>query len=191
MDRIKRRLLSPLRRVLQRRLDEVTNHSLGRSEIALNVTIEPSKDNEAEELVRVQIASFNSDAVFYPGVEEGGPPGYDSVELMRRKIAEDFAYTIRADGKIVGGLILFKKDTGHMHLDVIFVAPALHGKGIGSKAMAFLEETYPGMRWTLDTPVYAVRNHHFYEKFGFLRGEAYEVDGFALYPYVRPADSTP
>lgn len=155
---------------------------------AVDVTIKESKAEEAEELVRVQIASFHSDAVFYPDVEEGGPPGYDSVDLMRRKIAEDIAYTIRADGEIAGGLILFEKGAGHLHLDVIFVAPELHSKGIGSKAMAFLAETYPGVRWTLDTPVYAVRNHHFYEKFGFVRGETtYEPDGFALYAYEKPA----
>jgi GNAT superfamily N-acetyltransferase len=156
----------------------------------LNVTIERSRPHEAEELVRVQIESFHSDAVFYPGVEEGGPPGYDSVDLMLRKIAEDIAYTIRADGKLVGGVMLFEKEAGHLHLDVIFVDPGLQSKGIGSKAMAFLAETYPGMRWTLDTPVYALRNHHFYEKFGFVRvGKSFEPDGFALYAYEKEADS--
>jgi GNAT superfamily N-acetyltransferase len=152
----------------------------------VNITIERSQAEEAEALVRVQIEAFHSDAVFYPGVEIGGPPGYDSVDLMRRKIAEDIAYTIRANGEIAGGLVLFPKEAGHLHLDVIFVDPALHSKGIGSKAMAFLEETYPGVCWTLDTPVYAVRNHYFYEKFGYERGEAYEVDGFALYAYQKP-----
>ena len=158
-------------------------------ETMVNVTIEPSKMIEAEELVRAQVASFHSDALFYPGVEEGGPPGYDSVDLMRRKIAEDITYTIRADGVIVGGVMLFEKGEGHLHLDVIFVAPELHSKGIGSKVMTFLAETYPDMRWTLDTPVYAVRNHHFYEKFGYVRGKMrFEPDGFALYAYEKPAD---
>ena len=157
----------------------------------VKVTIERSKVEEAEELVRVQIASFHSDAVFYPGVEEGGPPGYDSADLMRRKIAEDIAYTIRTDGKIVGGVMLFEKAAGHLHLDVIFVDPALHNKGIGSKAMAFLSAAYPDVRWTLDTPVYAVRNHHFYEKFGYIRvGERVEPDGFKLYAYEKPASAT-
>ena len=154
----------------------------------VNVTIERSEVEEAERLVRVQVASFHSDAALYPGVEEGGPPGYDSVDLMQRKIAEDIAYTIFADGEIVGGVILFAKEMEHMHLDVIFVAPEMHGKGIGSRAMTFLAENYPGVRWTLDTPVYAVRNHHFYEKFGYIRGETtYEPDGFALYAYEKPA----
>lgn len=154
----------------------------------MNVTIARSTDDEAEELVQVQVKSFNSDAVFYPGVGEGGPPGYESVDLMRRKIAEDISYTIRIDGKIAGGMMLFEKGTGHLHLDVIFVDPEMHGKGIGSQAMAYLIAAYPGVRWTLDTPVYAVRNHHFYEKFGFVRtGESVEPDGFALYAYEKSA----
>src|SRR5690606_24319573 len=129
-------------------------------------------------LVRVQIASFHSDAVYYPGVEKSGPPGYDSIDTMKRRIAADITYTIRLNGEIAGGIILFEKGPGQMHLDVIFVAPTLHNKGIGSRAMAFLSETFPGMCWTLDTPVYAVRNHHFYEKFGFVQGDPFEVDGF-------------
>lgn len=158
----------------------------------MNVTIERSVHQEAEELVRVQVESFHSDAVLYPGVEKGGPPGYDSVDRMRRKIAEDVTYTIRADGKIVGGVMLFEKEAGHLHLDVFFVDPSLHSKGIGSKAMTFLAETYPGVRWTLDTPVYALRNHHFYEKFGFVRvGQTFEPDGFALYAYEKAADPKP
>ena len=155
----------------------------------MNVTIERSNADEAEELVHVQVASFHSDAIFYPGVEEGGPPGYDSIELMRRKITEDIAYTIRANGKIAGGMMLFEKGAGHIHRDVIFVDPALHSKGIGSQAMAFLAHAYPGVRWTLDTPVYAVRNHHFYEKSGFIRvGKNVEPDGFELYAYEKPAE---
>lgn len=161
-------------------------------EAQLNVTIERSNTDEAEELVRVQVESFHSDAIFYPGVEEGGPPGYDSVDLMQRKIIEDIAYTIRSNGKITGGIMLFEKEAGHLHLDVIFVDPALHGKGIGSKAMAFLSDVYPGVRWTLDTPVYAVRNHHFYEKFGYIRlGKKIEPDGFELYAYEKPAEPRP
>lgn len=153
----------------------------------MDVTIERSNNSEAETLVRAQVESFHSDAVFYPGVEEGGPPGYDSVEFMRRKIAEDVAYTIRADGDIVGGMVLFEKTSGHLHLDVIFIVSAMQSKGVGSKAMIFLSETYPGIRWTLDTPVYAVRNQHFYEKFGYLRGPEFEEDGILLYSYERPA----
>ena len=161
-------------------------------EVTLNIGIERSRIEEAEALVRVQIESFHSDAVFYPDVEAGGPPGYDSVDLMQRKITEDIAYTIHADGEIVGGLMLFEKEPGHLHLDVIFVDPALHSKGIGSTAMAFLLDTYPGVRWTLDTPVYALRNHHFYEKFGYVRvGKRTEPDGFELYAYERPADPRP
>jgi GNAT superfamily N-acetyltransferase len=159
--------------------------------MAVNIDIERSQLDETEDLVRVQIASFHSDAVYYPDVEEGGPPGYDNVDVMRRRIVEDITFTIRVDGEIAGGIIVFPKDAAHMHLDVIFVEPTLHNKGVGSRAMSFLAEMYPGMTWTLDTPVYAVRNHHFYEKFGYLRGEAFEVDGFPLYPYTKPAETKP
>jgi GNAT superfamily N-acetyltransferase len=53
---------------------------------------------------------------------------------------------------------------------VIFLAPDYQGRGIGSQALRFLAAAYPlARRWTLDTPVYALRNQHFYEKFGYVK----------------------
>lgn len=151
----------------------------------MDVTIERSTAAEAAALVRVQVAAFHSDAVTYPGVEAGGPDGYDSVETMRRKIREDDVYTIRADGQIAGCIIVWPGEHGGQHLDVLVVDPALHGRGIGRAAMAFLERQYPGAHWTLDTPAYATRNHRFYEAAGYVKVREYDADGFALYAYEK------
>jgi len=42
---------------------------------------------------------------------------------------------------------------------------------VGTRAWRFIEATYPEARtWTLETPVWATKNHHFYEvKCGFER----------------------
>jgi GNAT superfamily N-acetyltransferase len=158
----------------------------------MNISIERAASADAEILVKIQVAAFHYDAVLYPGVEPGGPPGYDSVDEMRRKIAEDECYKIVADGQIVGGLVVFDKGEGHYHLDVIFIDPAWHNHGIGQQAMKFIEETYPAARWTLDTPTWAVRNQHFYEKFGYKKvGEHEEPGDVPLFAYekkiVRPS----
>ncbi|MBI5668995.1 MAG: GNAT family N-acetyltransferase [Chloroflexi bacterium] len=151
----------------------------------MNLSIERATAADAEALVRAQIAAFHSDAEIYPGVEIGGPPGYDSVNEMRAKIEQDETYKIVCDGQCIGGIVVFDRGQGHYHLDVIFVDPAFHNRGIGSQAMQFLERTYPARLWTLDTPQYAVRNQHFYEKFGYVKVRAYELDGFPLYGYEK------
>ena len=56
-----------------------------------------------------------------------------------------------------------------MHLDLIYIDPAYHNLGIGTQAIQFLERTHPAERWTLHTPIWAVRNQHFYEKFGYVK----------------------
>jgi GNAT superfamily N-acetyltransferase len=137
------------------------------------LTIERARLEDAEALVRVQVAAFHDDARLYPGVALGGPPGYDSVATMLLKIDKDESYKLVYEGEIVGGLVVYDYGEGHFHLDVIFVDPAYQGHGFGTQAIQFIERTYPATKWTLDTPTYALRNQHFYEKFGYLRmGEA-------------------
>lgn len=151
----------------------------------MNITCERATPADAEILVKVQIAAFHDDARLYPGVELGGPPGYDSVEVMLRKIRETDVYKIVVDGEIIGGIIVYDEGDGHYHLDVLDVDPAYHNRGVGTQAMQFIERTYPAQKWTLNTPGYALRNQHFYEKLGYVKvGEA-PFDGFILFDYEK------
>jgi hypothetical protein len=51
--------------------------------------------------------------------------------------------------------------------------------------MEFIEQTYPAAKWTLDTPLYAVRNQHFYEKLGYVKVAENDYDGFILIAYEK------
>jgi GNAT superfamily N-acetyltransferase len=154
-------------------------------EAGVNVSFERATAADAEALVAVQVAAFHSDAVAYPGVEVGGPPGYDSVEDALRKIARHPYYKIVRDGRIVGGIVVFDRGEGHFHLDLIYLDPKHHGRGIGTQAMQFLERTHRGTRWTLDTPSYALRNRHFYENLGYVKvGESAHAD-ITLFAYEK------
>jgi len=154
-------------------------------EFAMNVTFERAAPADAEALVKVQIAAFHDDARLYPGVELGGPPGYDSVEVMMRKIRENLCYKIVTDGQIIGGIIVFDDGEGHFHLDVLDIDPAYHNRGIGTQAMQFIEHTFPAKKWTLNTPGYAIRNQHFYEKLGYVKVGENSFDGFILLDYEK------
>jgi GNAT superfamily N-acetyltransferase len=152
----------------------------------MDITFQRAIPADAEALVKVQIRAFHDDARIYPGVEIGGPPGYDSVEETLKKIVQDDFYKIKAEDQIIGGIVVFDFGDGHFHLDLIFIDPDYHNRGIGTQAMQFLERTYPTTKkWTLDTPLYAIRNHHFYEKFGYVRVKEEKVDGFSLVCYER------
>lgn len=134
----------------------------------MDITIVRAVPEDAETLVPIQILAFHNDARIYPDVAEDGPPGYDSVAHMTQRIAEDVTYKIVADGQCVGGIILFQEGEGHWHLDVLFVHPDYHRRGIGKQALQFIEKAHPATRWTLHTPLYATYNHRFYEQAGYV-----------------------
>lgn len=143
----------------------------------MNIAIERAIPDDAEALVRVEIAAFHYDAEIYPGVEIGGPPGYDSIAVMLKNIEQTACYKITDEGQCIGGIVLFEMGQGRYHLDLLFIDPPYHNRGIGTQAMQFIEQAHPAQRWTLDTPVYAVRNQHFYEKLGYVKvGEHHDGD---------------
>ena len=151
----------------------------------MNVTFEQPTAADAQALVNVQIRAFHDDARLYPGVEIGGPPGYDSLDEMIKTLASYHCHKIVCDGLIVGGLVVFDCGHGHFHLDRIFIDPDYHNRGIGTQAMEFIEATYPASKWSLDTPIWSVRNHHFYEKLGFVRIKEVPADGITLLYYEK------
>ncbi len=150
-----------------------------------NITFERAAAADAGALVKVEIASFNDESRIYAGIDIGGPPGYDSVVVMLQKIQEADAYKIVHDGQIIGGIVVYNEGQGHLHLDLIFVATGYHNRGIGTQAMQFLDQAYTAKKWTLDTPGYAVRNQHFYEKFGYIKVGEEQLDGFTLIAYEK------
>ena len=122
--------------------------------------------DDADALVEVQMRAFHHDTEQY-GVEIGGPPGYDSLNMMFKDIRQGCCHKILLDGKLIGGIIIFNRGDGHLHLDRLFIDPAYHNHGYGTEAVRYIEAECPARVWTLDTPTFATRNQHFYEKLGY------------------------
>ena len=67
----------------------------------------------------------------------------------------------------------------------VMAAPAHHDRGIGTQAMHFIEAHLPATRWTLDTPIWAIRNIHFYEKLDYVKVGKIEEDDITLIMYEK------
>ena len=98
----------------------------------------------------------------------------DGEIISRRTIEHSIdggvAYRIREDGRIVGGLVLkIDEETQHNELELLFVSPEVHSKGIGYAAWQEVERLYPEtIVWETCTPYFDTRNIHFYvNKCGF------------------------
>ena len=73
-------------------------------------------------------------------------------------------YRIIFDGEKVGGVILkINRETHHNQLEILFVLPNVHSKGIGHGAWKAVEALHPETKiWETCTPYFEKRNIHFY-----------------------------
>lgn len=80
------------------------------------------------------------------------------------------AYKVVDNGEIIGGTVVnVNAETGHSHLDILFVKTGVQSKGVGMYIWNELERLYSHTKiWETFTPYYEKRNIHFYvNKCGF------------------------
>lgn len=119
---------------------------------------------------REQFILDNQEAFNYGALEEFGRRDDHfeeegeiiSRETIERSIDGGEAWRIWLDGKKVGGLVLrVEGDRGD--LDLLFVSPKAHSKGIGYAAWCAVEQLHPEVKvWETITPYFEKRNIHFY-----------------------------
>ena len=119
---------------------------------------------------REQFIKDNQEAFNYEALEEFGMRDDHfeedgqiiSRETIEKSIDEGEAYRIIDDGKPAGGVII-KVNGNRGDLDLLFVSPKIHSKGIGYAAWCEVEKLHPEvMVWETVTPYFEKRNIHFY-----------------------------
>lgn len=146
------------------------------------ITITDAKVEDAYELLNTKIKAFEDEVKLYGF----GPPGYDSIENQIKSIINGHYYKIIDNFIIIGGISAFEIGSAQFRIGSVFINPDYQNKGIGSKAITHLLKEFPYIKkWSLETPHLSFRNHHFYEKMGFIKvGEtAFESNGFYLFLY--------
>jgi GNAT superfamily N-acetyltransferase len=149
------------------------------------ITFEKAAVVDAGALTEVQTRAFDDDSRRFADQPSGGPPGYDSFEWQIKMMNRAMYYKILADAQVIGGLIIFNMGRGYYVLGRIYIAPDFQDQGIGTRAMQFIEETFPARKWTLETPSWATRNHHFYEKVGYVKVREVEEHGEVGFLYEK------
>ena len=85
-----------------------------------------------------------------------------SRETIEKSIDGGEAYRIMLGDEKVGGVVI-KVDGDRGDLDLIFVSPKAHSKGIGYAAWCAVEKLHPEVKvWETVTPYFEKRNIHFY-----------------------------
>lgn len=144
-----------------------------------HVTLLPLTGEDREQFILDNQEAFKFGAVEEFGLrddhceEEGEIISRETIEqTLDLPTAE--AYRIWLDGRKVGGLVLqIDRQTHHNHLDLLFVSPREHSRGIGYGAWQAVEALHPETEiWETCTPYFEKRNIHFYiNKCGFQAAE--------------------
>ena len=93
-----------------------------------------------------------------------------SRDTIEQSINHGEAYRILLDGEKVGGVVVSIDEAFRCgELELLFVKPGVHSKGIGYEAWCQIEKMYPKIIiWETCTPYFEKRNIHFYvNKCGF------------------------
>ena len=139
------------------------------------VTLVPLTEDDREQFILDNQWAFKYGAMMEFGERDGHIDG--DGEIISRKTIErcidapdSETYRIVAGGRRVGGVILkINKETHRNELEILFVSPEEHTKGIGYGAWLEVESLHPETEvWETCTPYFEKRNIHFYvNKCGF------------------------
>ena len=156
------------------------------------VTLIPLTEDDREQFILDNQWAFK-----YGALQEFGERDNhidDDGEIISRKTIErcidntqNETYRIVLDGRNVGGVILkINKETDVNELEILFVSPEKHTKGIGYGAWLEVEKLHPETKvWETCTPYFEKRNIHFYvNKCGF------QIDEFWC-EYFKPTNDLP
>ena len=119
---------------------------------------------------REQFIKDNQEAFNYGALEEFGLRDEHfeedgeiiSHDTIANAIDGGKAYRIMLGHEKVGGIVL-RIDGNHGDLELLYVSPKAHSKGIGYAAWCAVEKLYPEVKvWETVTPYFEKRNIHFY-----------------------------
>ncbi|MBR2835166.1 MAG: GNAT family N-acetyltransferase [Coriobacteriales bacterium] len=130
-----------------------------------NISLTPLTPDDRDQFIRDNQEAFNYGALEEFGrrddhFEEEGE--IISRETIEAAIDSGEAYRIMQDDRPVGGAVI-TVNGNHGDLDLLFVSPKVHSKGIGYAAWCAIEQLHPEVTvWETVTPYFETRNIHFY-----------------------------
>ena len=130
-----------------------------------NIKLIPLEDSDREQFILDNREAFNYGALEEFGLRDDHFEEGDQIisrETIEQSIDSGEAYRIVDDGRNVGGVII-KVEGEKGDLDILFVTPKAHSKGIGYAAWCEVEKLHPEVKvWETVTPYFERRNIHFY-----------------------------
>lgn len=154
----------------------------------MDVVFELAKPEDAIEIYEVQKLAYREQLEMYKDCETD--PAVEGIDWILFKIKHHIYYKIICDGKIIGEVDIYqhKRSPLHYEMNGIFIHPDYQNRGIGEKAIRFVENEFKEAKvWTTWIPHKIEKNHYFYGKVGYRKTGVQEkiMDNLILVQYEK------
>ncbi|MBQ9823684.1 MAG: GNAT family N-acetyltransferase [Solobacterium sp.] len=130
-----------------------------------NIVLVPLSPADREQFILDNQEAFNHGALEEFGLRNDHYEEDEQIisrETIEQSIDSGETYRIIQDDNPVGGVII-KVDGDRGDLEILFVSPKAHSKGIGYAAWCAVERMHPEVKvWETVTPYFEKHNIHFY-----------------------------
>jgi len=142
-------------------------HRYSNSAAKPGLVVERAVAADAHALAGTSKRAFDADVELgAPGL--GGPPGYDSAGWYQGALRYGTGFKLIANGAVIGGALVFQRGPSWYEIGRIWLIPEAQSVGFGTLAMRQIEGYFSdARRWTLDTPIWNLRNQDFYATLGY------------------------
>ncbi|MEJ1376227.1 MAG: GNAT family N-acetyltransferase [Candidatus Sedimenticola sp. (ex Thyasira tokunagai)] len=145
------------------------------------------------QLREIFLSAFAEDETYRPNcIDDGSPPGLDTIEKHEEWLNLKTYLKCSMNGELVGSCIL-QMDGENGVIIGLFVRQQYMNSGIGSWIIDKIQRMFHHISiWTLETPDYAIRNHYFYKKNGFILMQITQEEpslGFGFHKYMKETNN--
>ena len=118
------------------------------------------------------------------------PPNIESMDWICAEIDKGNFYKVLYGGAFAGGLCVELDADKILEIKYVFLGRQFQDKKIGSQVMGLIEKQFGEVElFKLLTPSKSFRNHHFYEKQGYIKTRVFnpiaDDDDFSVFEYVK------
>ena len=129
------------------------------------IRLSPIRQDDRNQFILDNQEAFNYGALVEFGLRDDNFESNGEIisrETIEKSIDAGMAYRILLDGRKVGGVVV-KVEGERGDLELLFVSPHEHSRGIGLAARHEVERMHPEVTvWETVTPYFEKRNIHFY-----------------------------
>ena len=136
------------------------------------IFIEKATDNDIADILRLQYATYQSEAIIYNDFSI--QPLTQTPEQEAAAFRENVVLKAVQDGRIIGSVRAYEK-SGVAYIGKLMVLPGYQNRGLGKRLLQSIEGEFPGGKFELYTGSKSEKNLAFYENNGYVRFKTAEA----------------